>query len=39
MIIKQQNNGIIEAPAASGTYLVRLTLSDGRTAVKRLIVK
>ena len=32
MIIKQQNNGIIEAPAASGTYLVRLTLSDGRTA-------
>ena len=35
----RMNNGIIEAPAASGTYLVRLTLSDGRTAVKRLIVK
>jgi hypothetical protein len=39
MVLQQKDNGIIEAPQASGMYMVRLTLSDGRTAVKRLIVK
>jgi len=27
------------ANLASGMYIVRLTLSDGRTAVKRMIVR
>ena len=39
MVLLQKDNGIIEAPQASGMYMVRLTLNDGRTAVKRLIVK
>ncbi len=39
MLVLQKDSGIIEAPQASGMYMVRLTLSDGRTAVKRLIVK
>ena len=38
-VLRQQNSAFIEAPAASGMYMVRLTLNDGRTAVKRLIVK
>ena len=39
MVLEQKDNAIIEAPQAAGIYMVRLTLSDGRTAVKRLIVK
>lgn len=39
VVLKQQGSGVIEAPAAAGMYMVRLTLADGRTAVKRLIVR
>ena len=39
MVLQQKDNDIIEAPQASGMYMVRLTLNDGRSAVKRLIVK
>ncbi len=39
MVLQQKDNDVIEAPQASGMYMVRLTLNDGRSAVKRLIVK
>jgi hypothetical protein len=38
-IHQQMNNGTIVADFATGMYMVRLSLNDGRTAVRRLIVK
>ena len=38
-VLSQKNNGYIVAELPSGMYMVRLTLSDGRTGVKRLIVR
>ena len=38
-VLQQKNNGTIVADLPTGMYMVRLSLSDGRTAVRRLIVK
>ena len=38
-VLKQQNSGMIVADMASGVYMVRLTLVDGRSAVSRMIVR
>ena len=38
-VLVQKDDAKIVANLASGMYIVRLTLSDGRTAVKRMIVR
>ena len=38
-LLQQKDSGVFEAPQTSGMYMVRLTLADGRTTVKRLIVR
>ena len=39
LVIKQKNTNSFDADLASGVYMVRLTLNDGRSTVKRLIVR
>ena len=39
MVIEQKDNTVFMAPSATGMYMVRLTLSDGRKVVSKLIVK
>ena len=39
LVLNQKNASSFEANFASGMYMVRLTLSDGRSMVKRLIVR
>lgn len=39
LVISLKNTDRFEANLASGMYMVRLTLSDGRSTVKRLIVR
>ena len=39
MVLEQKDNTVFMAPSATGMYMVRLTLSDGRKVVSKLIVK
>ena len=39
MLLEQKDNAVFMAPSATGMYMVRLTLSDGRKVVSKLIVK
>ena len=39
IVLTVENTDRFEAPLATGMYMVRLTLADGRSVVKRLIVK